>query len=81
MNIYEGYKPIAHRDQRGMPKTTASFNPLIKKFLLVVAGKAAGPFSLDELKSLAANISDVIDLGGRYLYIDGFSATGEKIDD
>jgi len=81
VNIYEGFKPIAHRDQRGMPTTTISFNPATKKFLLVVAGKAGGPFSLDELKSLLANITDVIDLGGRYLYIDGFSANGERIDE
>lgn len=81
MNIFEGFKPIAHREQRGMPVTTISFNPVTKKFLLVVASKPAGPFSLDELKSLLANITDVIDLGGRYLFIDGYSATGEKLDD
>ena len=80
MNLFEGYKPIAVRDNRwGL--SVISYHPEKKLFLLVIDRKPAGPFTRMELEGLHENIKDVLNLRGHHLYIDGFTATGEKIDD
>jgi len=77
--LFDGYKTIAVRDDRS-GKCVISYHPERKEYLLVVDGKPAGPFTERELKALDANIQDVIHLRGRYLYIEDYTADGQRIE-
>lgn len=77
MDLYEGFKPIAVRDDRH-GRCVISYHPDKKLYLLVIDNKPAGPFTLRELEALDANVKDVLDLKGRYIYIDSYTAEGEK---
>lgn len=76
--IPKGFRPIAVRDDR-MGTCVISFNPESKLFFLVTDGKGAGPFNLQELKALKENLTDVIDLKGRFIYLEEYTAEGEKV--
>jgi hypothetical protein len=73
--LTEGFIPVAVRDDRN-GNSVISFNPETRKFLLAVSGKLAGPMSLDELKALKENMVDVIDLKGRFIYLQGYDVYG-----
>ena len=73
--VPEGYRPIAVRDDR-QGKTIISYNMNIQRFYFVVNGSAAGPFTINDLRALNANIKDVIDLKGRFIYIEEYDASG-----
>lgn len=76
----KGFKPIAVRDDRG-GTCVVSYNPDTKEYFLAVGGKGAGPFTLNELKQLTANVTDVIDLRGVYIYIETYGVDGTFLDD
>ena len=76
--IPEGFRPVVVRDDR-MGTCVISFNIERKLFFLVVDGKGAGPFNLQELKALKENLIDVIDLKGRFIYLEEYTAEGEKV--
>jgi len=73
----EGYKPIAVRDDI-CGNTVISFNTETRDFILSVSGKLLGPVTVKEMSALRDNISDVIDMKGRFLYIDSYDVTGAK---
>lgn len=75
--IPEGFRPIAVRDDR-MGTCVISFHPERRLFFLVTDGKGAGPFKLNELKALVENLKDVIDLKGRFIYIEDYEPDGTK---
>lgn len=77
INIPEGFKPVAVRDDQ-LGTCVISFNPDLKEFFLVVNGKGMGPVNLKDLKSLRENINDVIDLKGQFLYIESYNANGTQ---
>ena len=77
MDLTEGFLPIAVRDDRA-GNTVISFNPDTREFLLSVSGKLAGPFKLTEIKALIENLRDVIEMKGRYLYIEDYDARGNR---
>jgi len=71
----EGYKPIAVRDDIS-GNTVISFNTETRDFVLAVSGKIMGPITMKEIKALRENLSDVIEMKGRYLYIKDFTVDG-----
>ena len=71
MDLTEGFLPIAVRDDRA-GNTVISFNPETREFLLSVSGKLAGPFTKDEIMALRENIGDVVEMRGRYLFIEEY---------
>ncbi len=75
--VAEGYKPIAVRDDIS-GNTVISFSTENRDFILSVSGKMLGPLTSKELAALNANIADVIEMKGRYLFIESYDVTGEK---
>lgn len=78
--IPKGYRPIAVRDER-MGACVLSYNEENKTFIIVLGEKIAGPYVLDELKLLAANMKDVIEMRGQYLFITEYGPDGRKDND
>lgn len=75
--VAEGYKPIAVRDDIS-GNTVISFNAERRDFILAVSGKMLGPVTSKELAVLNDNISDVLEMKGRFLFIDSYTVTGEQ---
>lgn len=77
MLIPKGYVPIAVRDDRG-GNCVISYNTSTRKYFLVINGSGAGPFSLPDMRQMVENMKDVIDLKGRYIYIEDYAADGTR---
>jgi hypothetical protein len=77
MLIPQGYVPIAVRDDR-QGNCVISYNTLNKKYFLVINGSGAGPFTLPDMKQMVENMKDVIDLKGRYIYIEDYDVDGTR---
>jgi hypothetical protein len=75
MTVPEGFKPIAVRDDR-LGICVISYNHDLKEYFLMVNGKGVGTFNLRDLKSLKENLADVIELKGRFVYIESYNADG-----
>ena len=73
----EGYRPIAVRDDIA-GNTVISYSTEGQDFILSVSGKLLGPLTLKEMKALRENISDVIEMKGRFLYIKEFDVHGNE---
>lgn len=73
--VTQGYVPIAVRDDYA-GNMTISFNTETNQFLVSTNGKLAGPYSLDELKIIKENISDVIEMDGMYLFLTKYTVLG-----
>ena len=80
MLIPKGFVPIAVRDDRG-GNCVISYNTLNKKYFLVINGHGAGPFTLPDMKQMVENMKDVIDLKGRYIYIEDYDVDGTRVAD
>lgn len=76
--VAEGYKPIAVRDDI-TGNTVISFNTETRDFILSVSGKMLGPLTTKELTTLNLNIGDVIEMKGRFLFIDSYDVDGAKL--
>jgi len=79
MDIFEGYKSIAVRDDR-YGNNVISYNPTRKDFMFSINGKPAGPFTLKEMQGLKENINDVVSMRGNFLYIEAYSPDGTRQD-
>lgn len=77
INIPKDYRPIAVRDDR-MGTCVISYNHKLQRFYFAIDGKGAGPFSINELKALVENLKDVIDLKGRFIFIEDYNPDGSK---
>jgi len=77
--IPEGYLPVAVRDDRN-GTCVMSFNPVTKMFYFSVNEIAAGPYKLDELKSLRENIDDIVTMKGHFVFITAYDAYGKSDD-
>lgn len=73
----EGYTPIAVRDDI-VGNTVISFNTETRDFILAVSGKMLGPVTLKEVEALTLNLQDVIEMKGRYLFIQDYDAAGNQ---
>ena len=73
----EGYKPVAVRDDI-TGNTVISFNTDKRDFILAVSGKLLGPITAKELAALSANIVDVLELKGRFLFIEDYDVHGNQ---
>lgn len=62
------YKPIALRDDYN-GKSVISFNTETKRFSCSVGDKSIEPLTLRELEVLRDNLTDVLEMKGRYLFI------------
>lgn len=76
-DMTKGFIPVAVRDDRA-GNTVISYNTETREFLLSVSGKLAGPFTLDELKALTDNLGDIIEMKGRYLFIQEYDVKGNR---
>ncbi len=74
----ENYRPIAVRDDFS-GNTVISFNPETRDFILAVSGKLLGPLTSKEMGALNSNITDVLEMKGRFLFTDGYTVTGERV--
>jgi len=79
MRVPEEFKPVAVRDDQ-FGTNVISFNPDTKTFYLVVNGVSMGPLDMRDLKGLKENICDVIDLKGRFVFIESYNADGTQKD-
>lgn len=79
MDLLEGYKTIAVRDDR-FGNNIISYNPATKDFMLCVNGKIAGPFNEKELTGLRENINDVIHMRKNFLFIEDYLPNGQRRD-
>jgi len=77
IDIPEGYKPIAVRDDR-LGTCVISFHITEKKFFIYVNGKNVGPLELRDLSSLKENVNDVLSMKGQYMFIDDYDIYGEQ---
>ena len=77
VEIPEGYRPIAIRDDR-MGACVVSYHHSKQRFFFAIDGKAAGPFTVNELKALVENLKDVIELKGRFIFIDEYDVYGKR---
>ena len=78
--IPQGFTPIAVRDDR-QGTCVISYNPTTKaqeKYFIVVNGNGCGPMSLNDIKTMVENMKDVIDLRGKYNYIQDYDSDGTK---
>jgi hypothetical protein len=76
--IPKGFHPIAIRDDIA-GNCVISYHLGKKQYFLAINGKGLGPINLNDMKQLVANMIDVIDLKGIYIYLDDeYSADGTK---
>ncbi len=71
------FVPIAVRDDCA-GNTVVSYDVEDEAFLVAISGKLLGPITLAEIKSLRDNLNDVIEMGGRYLFIKEYDTNGRK---
>jgi hypothetical protein len=67
--IPQGYLPVAVRDDR-YGKCRVYHHPSINSYFLSVNGKILGPLNVAELRNIRENVDDVLELRGRYVYLD-----------
>jgi hypothetical protein len=79
VEIPDRFKPVAVRDDR-LGTTVVSFDPDTKEFFIVVNGKQMGPLMLADIKCLRENLNDIIDLKGRFVYIESYNPDGSQKD-
>lgn len=79
MDLFDGYKTIAVRDDR-FGNNVISYSPTKDDFMFSINGKPAGPFTLKELQGLRENINDVVSMRKNFLYIEEYSPDGSRPD-
>lgn len=79
MDIFEGFKTIAVRDDR-YGNNVISHKPGTDEYMFSINGKPAGPFTLKELQGLRENINDVVGMRKSYLYIEEYTPDGTRQD-
>lgn len=64
-----------------MGNCVISYNYEKKLYVVMVNKKPVGPLTLNELRAMVENIHDVLDLRGRYVFIDEYDVYGDKINE
>lgn len=62
------YRRIAVREDR-LGINVVYYSAELNKFITTINDTQAGPYTLDELRGLISNYKDVVEMGGRYMYI------------
>ena len=77
MLIPKGFRPIAVRDDR-MGNCVISYHIGKKQYYVAINGQGMGPINLNDMRQLIENMKDVVDLKGRYIYIEDYNADGSQ---